>query len=123
MAKSVFKVLLPLIVFVVLNVLLIVYVRRQDSPIPPETITTINGMAYLIYVACGYIAGKLVSVKKVPFGLLTGLLCGLIATLVFGGAPLASDSMAGMVILGSLLGALGAVFSKYDAREKNRHIE
>ena len=62
----------------------------------------------------------MVTEKQSQLGLLVGLLCSLIAVLVFRVAYYDGISRMGLLVTGSLLGLLGGVFSKFDAKEKRR---
>ena len=122
MNKLITPIALPILVFSLFIFLLNVYVEKQNITENPEKAHWINGVVYFSLVASGYLAGKLTKNRAILLGSLVGLMCALIAITFFQFASLSLATNTTSAIIGVIAGGLGAVFSKYDTKEKNRRF-
>ncbi len=105
----------PVILFVVLHFVITILANGITNN-PGERardISKINYLAYLSYIVVGYVSGIFSNNRHLLNGVIVGGLSAFVAIYVFGVGVLGDNQVQlVLVVMGSVLGALGAVLSK-----------
>ena len=125
MKRNLLVVIIPLLFFSIAQVVIPLFSDGGDGGAGgqsgEEVAWSIN-LSYFSYIVSGYLAGYICQSRNFVWGLIAGLLCSLVSIFFFSANVGGLHGGVTLIIIGTILGGLGGIFSKFDMNYRNTRI-